>query len=76
MVSNVKLLISADENPGEIDEVAKELEHALRRNTMDRELDELNKCLEQKEVPFFFKPRHINYQLSNYNLKESIYFIN
>lgn len=56
MVSNVKLLISADENPGEIDEVAKELEHALRRNTMDRELDELNKCLEQKEVPFFLSP--------------------
>ncbi|XVE82831.1 hypothetical protein DITRI_Ditri16bG0037200 [Diplodiscus trichospermus] len=39
----------SDENPGEIDEVAKELEHALRRNTMDRELNELNKRLEQKE---------------------------
>ncbi|XP_022775165.1 kinesin-like protein KIN-4A isoform X2 [Durio zibethinus] len=41
--------VLSDENPGEIDEVAKELEHALQRNTMDRELNELNKCLEQKE---------------------------
>ncbi|WRX09846.1 Kinesin motor domain - like 5 [Theobroma cacao] len=39
----------SDESPEEIDEVAKELEHALRRNTMDRELIELNKRLEQKE---------------------------
>ncbi|KAK5843584.1 Chromosome-associated kinesin KIF4 [Gossypium arboreum] len=39
----------SDDNPGEIDEVAKELEHALRRNNMDRELNELNKRLEQKE---------------------------
>ncbi|XWS29796.1 hypothetical protein CRYUN_Cryun24cG0061200 [Craigia yunnanensis] len=41
--------VVSDENPGEIEEVAKELEHALWRNTMDRELNELNKCLEQKE---------------------------
>ncbi|XWS41870.1 hypothetical protein CRYUN_Cryun17cG0119800 [Craigia yunnanensis] len=41
--------VVSDENSGEIDEVAKELEHALRRNTMDRELNELNKRLEQKE---------------------------
>ncbi|XP_021301205.1 kinesin-like protein KIN-4A isoform X2 [Herrania umbratica] len=39
----------SDESPEEINEVAKELEHALRRNTMDRELIELNKRLEQKE---------------------------
>ncbi|GLT49385.1 hypothetical protein SLA2020_229450 [Shorea laevis] len=37
------------ENSGEIDEVAKEWEHALRQNTMGKELTELNKCLEQKE---------------------------
>ncbi|KAA3457455.1 kinesin-like protein FRA1 [Gossypium australe] len=41
--------VLSDDNPGEIDEVAKELEHALRRNNMDRELNELNKRLEQKE---------------------------
>ncbi|OMO57642.1 hypothetical protein COLO4_35211 [Corchorus olitorius] len=35
---------------GEIDEVAKELEHALWRSTMDRELNEFNKHLEQKET--------------------------
>ncbi|KAE8656023.1 Kinesin-like protein BC2 [Hibiscus syriacus] len=38
-----------DENPEEIYEVAKEMEHALRQNNMDRELKELNKRLEQKE---------------------------
>ena len=38
----------SDENHWEIDQVAKELEHALRWNTMDRELNELNKRLEQK----------------------------
>ncbi|GKU98915.1 hypothetical protein SLEP1_g11850 [Rubroshorea leprosula] len=37
------------ENSGEIDEVAKEWEHALRQNTMGKELTELNKRLEQKE---------------------------
>ncbi|KAK8497840.1 hypothetical protein V6N12_018752 [Hibiscus sabdariffa] len=41
--------IMSDENPEEIDEVAKELEHSLRQNNMDRELKELNKRLEQKE---------------------------
>jgi hypothetical protein len=35
----------------EIDEeVAKEWEHTLLQNTMDKELHELNKRLEQKEV--------------------------
>ncbi|KAI5426310.1 Kinesin-like protein KIN-4A [Lathyrus oleraceus] len=33
----------------EIEEVAKEWEHTLLQNIMDRELHELNKCLEQKE---------------------------
>ncbi|OMP01938.1 hypothetical protein COLO4_11456 [Corchorus olitorius] len=42
--------VLSDGSPGEIDEVAKELEHALWRNTMDRELNELNKRLEQKET--------------------------
>ncbi|KAK1587858.1 hypothetical protein Q3G72_017552 [Acer saccharum] len=37
------------ENSREIDEVTKEWEHAVRRNTMDKELNELNKRLEQKE---------------------------
>ncbi|KAH1082334.1 hypothetical protein J1N35_022095 [Gossypium stocksii] len=41
--------VVSDEKPGESDVVAKELEHALRQNTMDRELNELNKHLEQKE---------------------------
>ncbi|XVE87082.1 hypothetical protein DITRI_Ditri18aG0087800 [Diplodiscus trichospermus] len=41
--------VVSDENPEEIDEVAKELEHELRRNTMDRELNELNRRLEQKQ---------------------------
>jgi hypothetical protein len=34
----------------EIEEVAKEWEHTLLQNSMDRELHELNKRLEQKEV--------------------------
>ncbi|XP_039053352.1 kinesin-like protein KIN-4A [Hibiscus syriacus] len=41
--------VLTDENPEEIYEVAKEMEHALRQNNMDRELKELNKRLEQKE---------------------------
>ncbi|KAJ7942434.1 Kinesin-like protein [Quillaja saponaria] len=39
----------SSENPREIDEVAKEWEHALLQNSMDKELNELNKRLEQKE---------------------------
>ncbi|KAJ4714826.1 Kinesin-like protein [Melia azedarach] len=39
----------SDGNSLEIEEVAKEWEHALRRNNMDKELNELNKRLEQKE---------------------------
>lgn len=39
----------------EIDEeVAKEWEHTLLQNTMDKELNELNKRLEEKEVVFAF----------------------
>ncbi|MCI13086.1 chromosome-associated kinesin KIF4A, partial [Trifolium medium] len=34
----------------EIEEVEKEWEHTLLQNSMDRELHELNKRLEQKEV--------------------------
>ena len=34
----------------EIEEVTKEWEHTLLQNSMDRELHELNKRLEQKEV--------------------------
>ncbi|KAK8673137.1 hypothetical protein V6N13_111491 [Hibiscus sabdariffa] len=41
--------VLSDENSEEINEVAKQLEHALRQNNMDRELKELNKRLEQKE---------------------------
>ncbi|KAE8693325.1 Kinesin-like protein BC2 [Hibiscus syriacus] len=41
--------VLSDENPEEIDEVAKQLEHAVWQNNMDRELKELNKRLEQKE---------------------------
>lgn len=36
----------------EIDEVAKEWEHTLLQNSMDKELHELNKRLEEKEVIF------------------------
>lgn len=37
------------ENPPEFDEVTKEWEHALMQDTLDKELNELNKRLEQKE---------------------------
>ncbi|KAJ1421145.1 P-loop containing nucleoside triphosphate hydrolase [Sesbania bispinosa] len=37
------------EDSRETDEAAKELEHALLQNTMDKEMHELNKRLEQKE---------------------------
>ncbi|XP_061949896.1 kinesin-like protein KIN-4A isoform X2 [Populus nigra] len=40
--------ISGDSS-GEIDEAAKEWEHTLIQSTMDKELNELNKRLEQKE---------------------------
>ncbi|ESW27894.1 hypothetical protein PHAVU_003G241500 [Phaseolus vulgaris] len=40
--------ISGDDSR-ETDEVEKELEHALLQNTMDKEMNELNKRLEQKE---------------------------
>lgn len=36
------------------EEVAKEWEHTLLQNTMDKELHELNKRLEQKEVDILF----------------------
>ncbi|KAM1262159.1 hypothetical protein ACFX13_028023 [Malus domestica] len=41
--------ITSGEDCKEIDEVKKELEHQLLQNTMDTELNELNKRLEQKE---------------------------
>ncbi|CAL0312843.1 unnamed protein product [Lupinus luteus] len=37
------------ENSRETDEAAKELEHVLLQNKMNKEMNELNKCLEQKE---------------------------
>lgn len=46
------LVHSAGECSGEIDEAAREWEHALMQSTMDKELNELNKRLEQKEVAF------------------------
>jgi len=45
-------LHSAGDSSGEIDEAAKEWEHTLIQSTMDKELNELNKRLEQKEVLF------------------------
>lgn len=39
----------------EIDEVAKEWEHTLLQNSMDKELHELNRRLEEKEVLFSSK---------------------
>lgn len=44
-----QLLILAGDSR-EIEEVEKEWEHTLLQNSMDRELNELNKRLEQKEV--------------------------
>lgn len=41
--------IASDENPSEIDEVTKEWEHQRLQNTLDMELNDLNKRLEQKE---------------------------
>lgn len=44
------MLISGD-NAKDIDEeVAKEWEHTILQDTMDKELNDLNKRLEQKEV--------------------------
>jgi len=43
----------AGEDSKETDEAAKELEHVLLQNTMDKEMNELNKRLEQKEVSFY-----------------------
>ena len=36
----------------EIDEEAKEWEHKLLQSSMDKELHEQNRCLEEKEVSF------------------------
>lgn len=44
------MMDSAGENSSEVDEAAKELEHEIWQNTMDKELNELNQRLEQKEV--------------------------
>ncbi|XP_004288009.1 PREDICTED: chromosome-associated kinesin KIF4A-like [Fragaria vesca subsp. vesca] len=41
--------ISSGENSGEIDEVTKEWEHQRLQNSLDMELNDLNKRLEQKE---------------------------
>lgn len=38
----------------DIDEVTKEWEHTLLQNSMDKELHELNKRLEEKEVRWTF----------------------
>lgn len=46
------VVIFAVESSGEIDEAAKEWEHAVVQRNMDKELSELNKRLEQKEVSF------------------------
>lgn len=46
------LLSFAGEDSRETDEAVKELEHALLQNTLDKEMHELNKRLEQKEVSF------------------------
>ena len=37
----------------EVDEEAKEWEHKLLQNSMDKELHELNRRLEEKEVSFY-----------------------
>ncbi|KAK7346970.1 hypothetical protein VNO80_21494 [Phaseolus coccineus] len=43
------LISVGDDDSRETDEAEKELEHALLQNTMDKEMNELNKRLEQKE---------------------------
>jgi len=48
---NFLLIPSAGDNAKDIDEeVAKEWEHTILQDTMGKELNELNKRLEQKEV--------------------------
>lgn len=59
------LPISAGDGREMDEEVAKEWEHTLLQNTMDKELHELNKRLEQKEVDLLFcnKKGFINFFL-------------
>ena len=53
----------------EIDEeVAKEWEHTLLQDSMDKELHELNKRLEEKEVYIYIGSIHINRQALLYTL--------
>ena len=44
----------------EMEEVAKEWEHTLLQNSMDRELHELNKRLQQKEVVAVYMCNYIH----------------
>ena len=45
------MFLPAAGNPKDIeDEVAKEWEHTMLQDSMDKELNELNRHLEQKEV--------------------------
>lgn len=49
--SRRELLLYAGDSR-EVDEEAKEWEHKLLQNSMDKELHELNRRLEEKEVSF------------------------
>ncbi|KAL5705377.1 Kinesin-like protein KIN-4C [Ranunculus cassubicifolius] len=42
--------VKEGESPGEVDVLEKELEHSSLQDKLDRELQELDKCLEQKEA--------------------------
>jgi hypothetical protein len=48
----LNVILCEGQDSREADEVEKELEHTLLLNTMDNEMHELNKRLEQKEVIF------------------------
>lgn len=52
MLLKTRVLYDIAGDPREIDEEAKEWEHKLLQNSMDKELHELNRRLEEKEVSF------------------------
>ncbi|KAH0853057.1 LOW QUALITY PROTEIN: hypothetical protein HID58_093525, partial [Brassica napus] len=49
--SNCAMVEATIGDSREIDEEAKEWEHKLLQSSMDKELHELNRCLEEKELP-------------------------
>ena len=52
--SNYLMVEATTGDSREVDEEAKEWEHKLLQNSMDKELHELNRRLEEKEVSFIY----------------------